>query len=501
MEQQKTEKEPVLAYRSVNIGFGGKPVIRNLDVSVGRGEILGIVGESGSGKTTLLRAAAGLLGRGGQVSGGIWFQGRNLAVLPEKEMRRVRGAGIGMIFQDAEASLCPVRTVGSQILEAMEAHGNLRMEQAKEQALAMFEALRLDGGERIWDSYPMELSGGMNQRVCIAMAALLKPAVLLADEPTSALDKAAGKQAADELLRLRERFGTAVILVTHDIGLASSLADTLLVLKEGQTAEYGPAAQVSARPRNEYTRRLFAASAGQNVRQTPEREGGRVLLEARDLTRMFPRKGKPDLAAADHIGLSLREGEALGLTGASGCGKSTLARMLARLLEPAAGSVRLEGREITGLRGKELRRVYQEIQMVFQSPAGSFDPRRTIGSSIEETLANQGVSRKERKKQAAELLSRCGLPEELADRYPHEVSGGQCQRAAIARALAARPKILICDEITSALDVTAQQQIMELLQSLKETRQMAFLFISHDPTLVRAFCSRVLVMREGRILE
>ena len=253
--------EPLLTYQNLEVSFSGQTVLHGVSLALCPGEILGVVGESGSGKSTLLRAAMGLLGSGGAVTGGdIWYRGKNLPDLSERELRRIRGAEIGMIFQDAGASLCPIRTVGAQIHESMAAHGRISRAEARERALALFEKLRLKDGQRIWDSYPFSLSGGMSQRVCIAMAMLMEPLVLLADEPTSALDVAVQKQVVQELLRLRDLFGTAILLVTHDIAVASAMADTVLVLKEGRAVEYGPARQVLTTPQAPYTRQLLEAA-------------------------------------------------------------------------------------------------------------------------------------------------------------------------------------------------------------------------------------------------
>lgn len=542
--------EEVLRYDSVEVSFNGEAVVHDVSFGVAAGEILGIVGESGSGKSTLLRAALGLLGDTGLVTrGDIWFRGRDLPDLPERELCRIRGAQIGMVFQDAGASLCPIRTIGDQIVEAVRAHEGARAGDVRTRALDLFAKLGFKDGERVWESYPFELSGGMNQRAGIAIAMMPRPAVLLADEPTSALDVAVQRQALDELARLRELFGTAIVLVTHDIGVVSAMADTVLVMRDGRVVERGPVERTLREPADPYTRELLAAvprlrhpegggmrdetavgtgfegaltvrgqasaaaPAAPRAQATgapdpaeapdPRADAGEdAVLEARELTRVFRTPGKPDLVAVDRVSLSLSAGEALGIVGESGSGKSTLARMVTGLLEPTSGTVRLCGRDVTHTRGRELREASATIQMVCQNPQGSFDPRQTLGAGIGESLRNRGVTAGEVRARVRALLERCGLDAGFADRYPHEVSGGQCQRAALARALAPSPRVLVLDEATSALDVTVQAQIMDLLRDLRAGADgPSYLFVCHNLALVQSLCDHVLVMRAGRVVE
>lgn len=479
--------EDLLRVSSLAVSYNGKKVLSDLTFSLNPGEVLGIVGESGSGKSTILRAILGILGSGGAVTGGeILFSGSNLLGLDEKRMREIRGAGIGMIFQDAGASLCPVRRVGSQMWESMAAHGKITKAQARERALELLENLGFSEAERIWDSYPFELSGGMSQRVGAAMAMLLRPALLLADEPTSALDVDARDQVLEELRRMRDRYHTAMLLVSHDFSVVSALADRVLVLREGRMVECGSRQQVLFSPAEAYTKQMLAAVP--------------PVLEARGLKKGY-RRGQREITAVEQVSLCLYPGEILGLMGPSGSGKSTVAKLLAGLAEADEGKIFLDGKKISCRKREQRKEIYRKMQMVFQSPAASFDPRRTLGDGIGESLRNAGISGKTLDERVKELLRSCGLSEEFVRRYPHEVSGGQCQRAAIARALAVNPKILICDEATSALDVMAQRQILELLASLRETRGISILFICHNPAVVEAFCDRFLVMEQGRVIR
>lgn len=479
--------EDLLRVSSLAVSYNGKRVLSDLTFSLKPGEVLGIVGESGSGKSTILRAILGILGSGGAVNGGeIFFSGSSLLEMDEKQMREIRGAQIGMIFQDAGASLCPVRRVGSQMWEAMAAHEEITKAQAREQALELLENLGFSEAERIWDSYPFELSGGMSQRVGEAMAMLLRPPLLLADEPTSALDVDARDQVLEELRRMRDRYHTAMLLVSHDFSVVSALADRVLVLREGRMVECGSRQQVLFSPAETYTKQMLAAVP--------------PVLEARNLKKGY-RRGRREITAVEQVSLCLYPGEILGLMGPSGSGKSTVAKLLTGLAEADEGEIFLDGKKISCRKREQRKEIYRKMQMVFQSPAASFDPRRTLGDGIGESLRNAGISGKTLDERVKELLRSCGLSEEFVRRYPHEVSGGQCQRAAIARALAVNPKILICDEATSALDVMAQRQILELLASLRETRGISILFICHNPAVVEAFCDRFLVMEQGRVIR
>lgn len=721
-----------LSYENVSITYNGTETIHNVSFDLNRGEILGLLGESGSGKSTLIRAAMGVLDTDGRVSGGriiyrpenrlddlLGGQEINLCTLPEKKFRELRGAKIGMVFQDAGATLCPIRTIGSQIMESMFAHrsagsrttesksahrpvgswitesmcahrpvgsqiaGSMSANQtaeswnaesmsmhrtirsritesmsvhrrmdkkeAEEAALELFEKLNLQDPRKIWDSYPFELSGGMNQRVGIAMAMLMKPDILLADEPTSALDAVTAAQVIKELQEVHRLFGTSMILVTHDIAVMEKMADRIVVLQNGQIIESGRTSKILQHPEQPYTKRLIDSVPGLIIRKEagdpyagdspdlsdsdspdlsdsicgqndadqydnnwrfavrpdvhskhvnigqscgdsfcrvirPNTDNSRhesdlgkrynpdadvALLRTEHLSKTFHGKSGRETEAVRDVTFTLHRGEILGILGESGSGKSTLARLITGLTAADEGQIHLrnsdeisnrisakgdgncipakedgftengrdkksptenekdkkslfvvqdKGKSVSYYKKIERKYVKKEkrirekrkngkkegigrIQMVFQNPANSFDPRRTLGHGIRESLMNRGISRREADKKAGELLVRCGLPAEYALRYPKEVSGGECQRAAIARALASEPDVLICDEATSSLDVTLQQQIVDLLKDLQAQQNLSVLFICHNLALAQMTCDRILVMHHGRIVE
>ena len=487
----------VIRYEHVDISYKGKRVVHDVSFSVEKGEILGIVGESGSGKSTLIKAAMGLLGRDGLVSrGDIWYKGMDLPDLKPGEMRKLCGPELGMIFQTAGSSFCPIRTVRAQLYEFMTEHKKIKADVFENQAEELLEKFGFEDPKRVLDSYPFELSGGMQQRVGIAVAMLLNPKILMADEPTSALDVTVQKQVIEEMLMVRKTFGTSILLVTHNMGVIRAMADKVLVLHEGEIMEYGVTEEVFEQPQSAYTKKLLAA-----VPKTSEVGKMSVVLAAEHLTKTFVSQGRENYTAVDDVSFSVESGEKLGIIGESGSGKTTVVNMITRLLDASSGMIRLDGEDITSKKGKELKEVYKKMQMVFQTPTESFDPRRKLGDGIAESLINFGMRKKEAMVKAGQLLELCGLGKEYAERYPHEVSGGQCQRAAIARAIAIDPRLLILDEATSALDVTIQEEILELLNKLKTERNMTYLFICHDIALVQQFCDRVLVMHQGKIVE
>ncbi len=503
-------QEALLKAERVEICFGEKKVIDNVSFSMKEKEILAIVGESGSGKSTLLKAITGLLGKTGVVTAGdLLYRGKSIANMTRAARRPLLGAKIATVFQDCRASFSPIRTIGAQITEGVAAHEATTEKEAFARAAEIMERIGLADAERIWNSYPFELSGGMSQRAGLCAAMVLKPALLLADEPTSALDASLQARVVEEMRLLRDHYKTAILLVTHHIGVAGALADRVLVLKDGRVEESGTAADVLQNPKRDYTKKLLKAAfhldangekaADETLKGTYQRKG-KTLLKAENLTKIFS-SGKKELTALQRVSFAVHRGESLAIVGESGSGKSTLAKLLLRLLPATEGKIFLENREISSLRGGRLRELYTDIQMVFQLPIDSFDPRKTLGYSIGESLKNKGVKHMERREKAAELLKLCGLDESFAARYPHEVSGGQCQRAAIARALAVRPKLLVCDEATSALDATVQRQILELLLHLKEEQNLSLIFISHDLALVQRFCDYALVLHEGHIIE
>ena len=513
-------------------GYSGSAVIKDISLCLHAGEVLGIVGESGSGKSTLLKAIAQIRGLSTEIhTGTVSFDTKNLAVLSEGERRRLRGEEIAMVFQYAGASLNPMRRIGTQIVETMRAHTDLSREEIDARAAEVFGGMGFADAHRILSAYPFELSGGMAQRAAIALAVILRPQLLLADEPTSALDATIQLQVLDELRALKERMGTAILLITHNIGVVRHIADRIAVMYRGKIVEQGIVDEVLRNPQHPYTRELLAAvpkmSAAAHMdcdrRNHTEKntvpiaspvtteEGDRVnggrgahfqdLLRFENVSMHFD-DAAGRVQAINGISFSLARRELLGIVGESGSGKSTIAKLLTGLHTPTGGSILLDGKNITHTRGKERRALYTRIQMVFQDAVGSFNPRRTVGTMIGETICRLCTpDARATEKRVAELLTEVGLPSSYANRYPHEMSGGECQRAAIARAMAVHPDILICDEATSALDVSVQAKIITLLLHLQQEHGMSLLFISHDLPLVSSIAGRVLIMQNGHIVE
>ena len=516
--------QELLRIDHLTAGYGGDAVIEDISIRLHTGEVLGIVGESGSGKSTLLKAIAQIRGLSTEIHAGtVSFDTKNLAVLSEGERRRLRGEEIAMVFQYAGASLNPTRQIGTQLAEAMRAHTNLSREELYARAAEVFGGMGFPDVRRILATYPFELSGGMAQRAAIALAVILRPQLLLADEPTSALDATIQLQVLDELRALKERTGTAILLITHNIGVVRHIADRVAVMCKGKIVEQGNALEVLGNPQHPYTQSLIAAvpkmytaahtdcdrmehmhvtktaSAITEEKDISGNEG--TFLRFENVSMHFD-DAAGRVQAIDNISLSLARRELLGIVGESGSGKSTVAKLLTGLHLPTSGSILLDGKDITHTRGKERRALYTRIHMVFQDAPGSFNPRRTIGAMIGETICRLCTpDERDTKRRVAELLAEVGLPAAYADRYPHEMSGGECQRAAIARAMAVHPEILICDEATSALDVSVQAKIIALLLHLQREHGMSLLFISHDLPLVSSIADRVLIMQNGRIVE
>ena len=516
--------QELLRIDHLTAGYGGDSVIEDISIRLHTGEVLGIVGESGSGKSTLLRAITQIRGLSTEIHAGtVSFDTKNLAVLSEGERRRLRGEEIAMVFQYAGASLNPARRIGTQLVETMRAHTDLSREEIYARATEVFGGMGFTEPRRILSAYPFELSGGMAQRAAIALAVILRPQLLLADEPTSALDATIQLQVLDELRALKERTGTAILLITHNIGVVRHIADRVAVMCKGKIVEQGSVTEVLGNPQHPYTRELLAAvpkmSAATHT-DCDRMEHMHVTQTASAITEEKDISGNEDtflcfenismhfddaagrVQAVDSISFSLARRELLGIVGESGSGKSTVAKLLTGLHLPTSGSILLDGKDITHTRGKERRALYTRIQMVFQDASGSFNPRRTIGAMIGETICRLCTpDERDTSRRVAELLAEVGLPAAYADRYPHEMSGGECQRAAIARAMAVHPEILICDEATSALDVSVQAKIIALLLHLQREHGMSLLFISHDLPLVSSIADRVLIMQNGRIVE
>ena len=480
--------------------------IHELSLSVEAGETLCVVGESGSGKSLTALATIGLLPRVVRPTGGaIRLAGRDLLGLSEAEMRDVRGREIGMIFQEPMTSLNPVMRVRDQISETFEAHGVLDRRGRAERTLELINEVGLPDPVAIARAYPHELSGGQRQRVMIAMALALEPKLIIADEPTTALDVTTQAQILKLLDALRKKHGTAVLFITHDFGVVSEIADRVAVLQHGIRVEEGTAAEVLRNPQHDYTKRLLAAVPSLVPPPPKDLGGAPKAFQVRDLTKTYKgrglfRKGR-EVKAADHVTFDIQRGETLGLVGESGSGKSTVGRCVMRLIEPDEGSIKVGDLSIRELTQAQFRPMRRRIQMVFQDPFASLNPRRTVGRIIAEGPIAQGVPKRTALAQAAKLLDLVGLQPAAADRYPHEFSGGQRQRIGIARALALEPEVLVADEPVSALDVSVQAQILALMQDLQKRLGLAILFVTHDLRVAAQMCDRIAVMQKGKIVE
>jgi len=499
----------VLSLSGLTVTFdtprGSITAAREVTLAVERGECLGVVGESGAGKSQVFLAVMGLLAANGRAHGSARFLGTELLRLAPAALDRVRGAGIGMVFQDPMTSLTPHLAVGEQIAEVIRRHRRVARAEARAAALTLLERVQVSDPERRMRQYPHELSGGMRQRVMIAIALSSEPRLLIADEPTTSLDVTVQAQILALLADLKRERGMAMVLITHDLGAVAGVADRVVVLRAGSIVETGPVAAVLKAPRDPYTRTL--------VRDTPRLDSGTdaagqapgtsaapraAALTLTDLTVRFGR-----LTAVSAVSLELYAGESLGVVGESGCGKSTLVRAALQLLRPTAGRVVWMGQALADLPKGALRALRRDLQIIFQDPLGSLDPRMTVGEIVGEPLRVHApdLERGARAAQTAALLHRVGLAPQLASRYPHELSGGQCQRVGIARAMILEPRLLVCDEPVSALDVPTQQQIVTLLAQLKRESGMCLLFVSHNLALVRQLCERVLVLYLGRMME
>ena len=502
--------QPILSVENLSVGFGaGTPsAIEGVSYQVAKGEILCLVGESGSGKTVSALAAMGLLPDSADVrTGTIKFAGRELAKLSEKERRMLRGKDMSMIFQEPMTSLNPVLKVGEQVAEVFEIHTKLSQKEIKQKVLHLFEIVKIDNPERRYHAYPSQLSGGQRQRVMIAMALALEPKLLIADEPTTALDVTVQKRILDLLLELREKMGLAILFITHDFGVVRKIADNVAVMSAGKIVETGKTKDILENPQHDYTKSLLAAMPHLKPRQAEKGKDG-AFLQVKNISKIFDVREAGIFSksihfhALDDISFSLAKGESVGVVGESGSGKSTLARCIMGLYDVSGGEVVFKSQNIAKLKGRELKQARRHMQMIFQDPFSSLNPRMRVGDSVAEGLrAHNMMPREEEKAFVAELLADCGLPEDAAERYPHQFSGGQRQRICIARAMALRPDLIVADEAVSALDVSVQKQILDLMAGLRKKYGLSYLFISHDLRVVSEVCDRVIVMQQGKIVE
>ncbi|MFF4727453.1 dipeptide ABC transporter ATP-binding protein [Streptomyces mirabilis] len=474
----------------LTVGFGSLRAVDGLSFRLEKGAALGLVGESGSGKSTVASALLGLhRGTGADVGGSVRVAGIDVQEASDTELRRLRGGKAAMVFQDPLSSLDPYYAVGDQIAEVYRVHVKASRRAARARAVEVLDRVGIPDAARRARSRPHEFSGGMRQRALIAMALACEPDLLIADEPTTALDVTVQAQILDLLHTLREETGMGLLLVTHDVGVAAESVDEILVMRHGRAVEHGLVGAVLGAPAQAYTQELLGAVPRVDAPRTASAVTEEVVLEASGLRREFGR-GKKAFAAVDDVSLTIHRGETLGIVGESGSGKTTLGRMLVGLLEPTAGEIKPGG----GVR--------PDVQMVFQDPVSSLNPRRSVGESIADPLRAQGERDEGRiRGRVRELLERVGLEAAHYDRYPHEFSGGQRQRVGIARALAADPRVIVCDEPVSALDVTTQAQVIALLAELQRELGLALVFVAHDLAVVRQVSDRVAVMRRGRIVE
>ena len=508
-----------------------RSVVHGISYSLERGRTLVIVGESGSGKSVSSMAIMQLLpSKTARVKGKIIFDGNDLLTYNDKQMRNIRGSRISMIFQEPMTALNPVQKCGAQVMEMLLLHEKVSHKEARERTLNLFKEVLLPRPEKIFDSYPHEISGGQKQRVMIAMALICHPDIIIADEPTTALDVTVQKTILQLLRDLQKRHNIGIIFITHDLGVIAQIADDVVVMYHGDIVEQGTAQQVLHHPQHPYTKGLLACRPPLNRRpkhlptvndflngipidteESPMHtfDTQHPLISVKDLEVTYTLKknifGKPlqTLSAVDHISFDIYQGETLGLVGESGCGKTTLGRSLLKLIDSKSGSIAYKGRELNSLTSRQLQQLRPRLQIIFQDPYSSLNPRIPIGEAILEPLRFHHMynNDKQRREKVYELMSQVGLEADWYQRYPHEFSGGQRQRVCIARALIMQPELVVCDESVSALDVSVQAQVLNLLNDLKRQYGFTYLFITHDLSVVKFLSDRIMVMRQGRLVE
>jgi peptide/nickel transport system ATP-binding protein len=501
---------PVLDIQGLTVqlppGADRRNAVENISFTVGANEIVCVVGESGSGKSVTAHTVMGLLPQGqlSPTAGHILLEGEDLLRKSPAALRRMRGDRMAMIFQEPMTALNPVMRVGEQIEEVLEIHTDLDARGRRKRVLDTLAAVHLPDVERLIDIYPHQLSGGQRQRIMIAAALVLDPALLIADEPTTALDVTTQAQILRLIKELQTRRNTGVMFITHDFGVVAEIAHRVVVMQHGRVVEQGTAAEVLRRPRDEYTRMLIRSVPSLTP---PEREAAAaapIALETRGLSKTYVIGGffgRRDVPAAKDVSLKVRRGETLGVVGESGSGKSTVARCIARLIEPTDGAIILEGADVAGLGTRALRPHRKRVQVVFQDPYRSLNPRRSVGAAIIEGPMNFGTPREAAIERARGLMKLVELDPDSLSRYPHQFSGGQRQRLCIARALAMEPEILIADEAVSALDVSVQAQVLKLIDDVRRRFNLAVLFITHDLRVAAQVCDRIAVMQKGEVVE
>lgn len=519
--------QPLLELKDLKISFtsstGVVDAVRGVNLTIYPGQSVAIVGESGSGKSTTAMAVIGLLPGTGKVTGGtILFNGEDITGLSDKEMQHYRGSDIGLVPQDPMSNLNPVWSIGTQVKESLRANNVVEGSEANKRVVELLQEAGLDDAERRAKQYPHEFSGGMRQRALIGIGLAARPKLLIADEPTSALDVTVQRRILDHLEGLTHELGTAVLFITHDLGLAAERASHLVVMHRGRVVESGPSLDILRDPQHPYTQRLVKAapslasariqSAQEQGIESSELLAGKAeasdeeVIRVENLTKEFDIRGekgaKKKLLAVDDVSFSLRKDTTLALVGESGSGKSTVANMVLNLLDPTSGKVFYKGTDLSTLGSHELFEMRRKLQVVFQNPYGSLDPMYSIYRCIEEPLVvHKTGNRREREARVAELLDMVAMPRSTMRRYPNELSGGQRQRIAVARALALNPEVIVLDEAVSALDVLVQNQILQLLAGLQEELDLSYLFITHDLAVVRQTADDVAVMRQGKLVE